>query len=333
MSDTIPRQGEVIKLEAHSSALSGVSNRLRLLLVVFSLLQSVPFILYLWHCCGWVAYDIITWELAITVAGLMVFIAIGSHIHTSSAGSTEALVALDLKEEMLRGTMKEKDGKEAGVTWEALVSDVASCETARRNYRKALGKARSLRTESIRILVLSFFAALFIAGGISAVPALIDAIKQAKGGGKGNGVDVSTTIYAQDEGGGDVPCPPCAPVLSCPPVNVDLAAVTQSLATIADKLDALKEDVPADTTGQGKVRYLEALLAKATADLSRQDALLAEWYLRTTDPNIFVRCRSRRELRKTITDMVGRQMDSMRQQGGLPAPTPRSPRTTKRTKN
>lgn len=318
MSDTPPPLAEDLQLEAHARALGRTSNSLRLLLVLFSLLQSVPFILYLWHCCGLEAYEIITWELAITIAGLMVFIAIGGHIHTSSAGSTKALALLDLKEEMLRRTMKELDRGKAGVKWESLVGDVAYCETARRNFRKALGKARSLRTESIRILVLSFFAALFIAGGISAVPALIDAIKQGKGGDKGNGVDVSTTIYAQDEGVGDVPCPPCAPVLSCPPVNVDLVAITQALITIAAELDSLNEPMPADTTGQGKVRYLEALLAKATADLSRQDALLAEWYLRTTDPNIFVRCRSRRELRKTITDMVGRQMDSIREKESLP---------------
>lgn len=301
-----------IKLDEHAAALSRVSQSMRWLLVVFSGFQSVPFILYLSRWFDWTEYSIITWELGVTVVGLMVFIAIGGRIHTKSAGSTKALSTLDLKEEMLRDTMKEYDQKKAGVTWEELVTEVARREAARRNFRKALGKARSLRTECIRILVLSFFAALFIAGGISIVPALIEAIKQAKGGGKGTGVDVSTTIYAQDEGGGDAPCPPCAPVLSCPPVDVDRAAVTQALINIAAELDSLNEPMPADTTGQGKVRYLEALLAKASADLSRQDALLAEWYLRTTDPNIFVRCRSRRELRKAITDMVGRQMESNR---------------------
>ncbi|MCB9163590.1 MAG: hypothetical protein H6592_04000 [Flavobacteriales bacterium] len=243
-------------------------------------------------------------ELTITISGLMILIHEGNAIHAKSKGSLQHIVGIDEYERGLRARMEVYVKSGNAIEWEALLLEVVSLETARRRFRKALANARSLRIESIRILVLSFAAAFMIAGCMVLGPAMIDSLKKADDITR-PGVVVNAPVTCNHEKDSIVvQCPSCP---DSPSIEVDLSAVVIALEGIKGELDGCCQPDTAlhsDAALQMRITDLEKALDRTTHELNTQNAHVAQWYIALADRNLFRRCKSRKKLNTAVSGLL-----------------------------
>ena len=306
----MPKLITFIDLEA---GLLKLARRLRLELGCFTVLQSAPF---LWFLAAYPAITtrwILWWELLIVIFAIVYFMLRGMAIGSYATQAVRLEVWMDKAERNFRDEIAVLDKASETAKWRKAQFEISMIELGRRKYRKALGRARSLRKESIRVVIMSFSTALVLATGTRLLPAIEKMISDPKDPDEAI-VDVNVSQYTTQ--GGDTTLIHFPPP---PEMKVDLTGIERSLMVIAlnlanlSKLDTVINLV--DTTQAGRIRALEADLDSASNGLARQDALLAKWYLMTTDKNLFVRCRSRKDLRRSIQDMLSRQMPRIRKEG------------------